>query len=1512
MSTRARKNYKKILSSCIVLSMILTGFATFLSLGPVETVKAQDPVETTPPSLRIYGEENAIYPTHSFKGQDNTYSNDFIYPDETTPFDPGVIEKDSITFNPAWIGHEYGMTSDIGEKVFLRAFYEPEYTHGIDSKMSDWYNDSIYQNTLEEVNHPYGPFDAVVLETTYMTTKPLLSGRDPIMVNEGNRIWLPYASNDPQVPGMDTAGLVYLNEILYGNSGNPARDPDYPLDQSAIAIEQEYFLHLDPQSGETDTATFLDHQITYSAWEDVPHPDEDQIDIRIRYTGNPTNSPQLEAIENEKMQTWKISEQEIEDNFFFFDRENKMFTNTPNFGEPGARWYARIMYANEDYMRVRLGRYLVEGETFYVDGLRYDIPSIYVELVNDYDCMFKYITLQTPYPKCETMWHEDDYELNVHDWSHVPSQYLYNLPSNQNLWLLPPFSDDYKMIDDIGLDRDEVDEDRCVPAAGILLDGPLNGKYEALDFYYVDEYYEERFNSTLAERLNTEGDSEFWEWYNVYTKPNRYTEFILPDAEKTNQEYYSMDPHSTDYSYADGNEYFVTTSFYGPNSEVDTDRDGCCKTYDEHEIYDRSHELTNVRTDMEQPRVAFEFDAMESKDLYVNEYNDDATVRIYGEDTSDGAFYPTHSWSGSQDDFYKDETDPFDPGVIEKDSITFNPAFLGHEYGMTGDVSEKVFLRTFYEPGYHHLSDDLMSDWYDEDYTPINNLHEVNHPYGPFDAVVQETTYMMTKGILEDRHPVTVGTGSRIWLPYTSMDNTHYGMDYGGLVWLHEIYHGETVPLDEDTDGENYLTDGAIAVEQEFILKLDPEEGETDTAKFMDHEIQFVGYENTPQPDFDNVDIKVKYLGNPSDIDYLEEIKSQIWEIREKDKNYYFDRANNKYCSDQPGSRWYIRIEYSNDDYMRVRLGRYLYAGETFYVDGVRYDIPSVYVTDDNKFKYITFQTPYPKCDTIWYQNLNLNVHDWSHVPTQYLVNLPEDQPIWVLPPFQDDHQLIDDVGLIKDKSGQGQWCIPAAGLLLDGPIENVYGAGLYGPLQYYYTEEYYEERFSTSLAERLITEESDEYWQWYNAFTKPYHYTEFYLPDQETTTDPYYYLDPWNEGYDYGMADGNEYLITSSWYAPNCEPSAMYLDQCREYDAHDIRDMMTDAPRMAFEHDGTDGIGLYINHQSSGSDPEPEDPVLSYSPGSHNFGRVCIEDEGPDSTTFEIWNSGEGTLEYTLSETCGWVTSVTPISGTSDGEYDSIVVNIDTTGLSEGSYSCDIAISSNGGSGTFTVSVQIGCTMTDTTIQITDAHISQCNYGYSDLIFDNVEDLGAVQLNLDYDEDKVQVTSILYSSEIDLIVTDLPDEGKINIVWFAMTPSSAKTFDTPTTVLTIEFEALVSPEDQAPLTLGGSIYDIDSLNIMYTPIDGVTYIDDCESDLVEADFDGSGEKNILDALYIAQQLTLPFADQEFNGCHPNVNCDVDPTHPLDANILDALYLAKHLTGAPGYDLYKYGCPQWL
>jgi len=60
---------------------------------------------------------------------------------------------------------------------------------------------------------------------------------------------------------------------------------------------------------------------------------------------------------------------------------------------------------------------------------------------------------------------------------------------------------------------------------------------------------------------------------------------------------------------------------------------------------------------------------------------------------------------------------------------------------------------------------------------------------------------------------------------------------------------------------------------------------------------------------------------------------------------------------------------------------------------------------------------------------------------------------------------------------------------------------------------------------------------------------------------------------------------------------------------------------------------------------------------------------------TFNVWNSGVGTLSYTISVDQGWL-SCSPASGTSAGEWNAITVNYSTTALFPGVYSATISIS--------------------------------------------------------------------------------------------------------------------------------------------------------------------------------------------------------------------------------------------
>ena len=1452
-----RKKYKQIMAGFVVFSMILSGFIVTTTISD-----EVQPLVLSELSLRIYGEENEVYPTHSYMNKDLTpegYVNDFIYPEEYDPFDPGIIRKDSITFNAAWLSEMYGISAqgDAGEKVFLRTFYEPGYYHGVDKKMHDW----ITQYGTGQL-YPLETFDAVVLETSYMLTKASSYGRDPTLGYPGStEFWLPYASTDPVKPGMDTAGLVEL--VRTGNNGTN------DFTDGCIAVKKQFELHANPGVGQTDTATFMDHKVIYKNFEAGDPNENDSVILNISYMGNMIGAAPLENI---KANTHEISEVDFGPNaVHFFDRENAIYPNN----RPGSRWFLWIESANSNSLTINLGRVLCAGETFYVDGMRYDMPAIYVSNMQNaqQEYGFKYITFQNPIPKCETIWYDyPNLQENVDDWTHVSSQYLANLPIGEDIWVLPPFDRSHIMVDDIGLMKESCSPNNVkVPLAGVLIEEPVG----ELLFYYTEEYFEPRFDSSLAERLETLDMEEYWQWYNVYTKPYNYTEFVLPDQEQ-NANTYNQNDAPSGYLNADGNEYLVTTSFIAQNSWMyDSSRDDTCKLYNDHEIWDRSNDIAFGFDDndyYQDPRVVFEFDAMTSEDFYVNEQANGASVRIYGEDD---AFYPTHSWAGTIDQWYPDETDAFNPGVIHKDSITFNPAWIdGELYGMQADLGEKVFLRAFYEPGYYHEEDEKMDNCYGHP----NTLE----PLEKFDAVVLETTYMMTTAMAYERDPTVVypGPNVKIWLPYASNDPVQPGMDTAGPVYL-----VETIPNGME------LTDGAIRVEKEFELHLNPGPGQSKMATFMDRDVEFVFYEPGDYHEPDKVTLKVKYKGNMIGADPLEEFKADTYELEETSSPqlYFFDRDNNMQLTDGPCYRSYIWIDKANSNSVTIRMGRILVAGETFYCDGVRYDIPAIYTTpmtrvEDTQaiasgFKYITLQTPIPKCETIWYDypDLYKNVDDWTHVPSQYLANLPIGEDVWVLPPFNMPYTMIDDIGMMKHyNSLEDCWSIPAKGLILDG---------LKGPLSFYYIEETYEPRFDTSLTERLYTEaEDNEYWQWYNVHTKPYNYTEFWLPNHELTTDIYFPADipSW---YPATNADGNEYLITSSWIAQNCEGSN--LEECKPYDVHDILNKYCnyeDAPRMAFEFDAETGTGLYINKPFEG--PQTLDPTaLGTAPAGCGTSGVTFScmgsyDNDAEGTAPEIryyrWDADNDGIWDTPGSN-GWRSTTTyGYSWTYTGYLDDY----------DGNARLQVKDNDQETSQIIMVPVTYNLNCANVILDVDTANVPEfgCNpsIGTSTVSVQDVPmpGLNSLQVWIQYDETKFDVVDVYGGLKADMTGIFVWDDTTPNILKISWTRTDTTAHYTGTfDICDIDFEAkagVTYPDPGCDLIITtNQLVDEASEEIGHTPMNGEINVIDCSNGCLVGDFhaDTTPAVNVLDLRELIM-LANNIAGYGTNGLNPDVSCN--------------------------------------
>jgi hypothetical protein len=96
--------------------------------------------------------------------------------------------------------------------------------------------------------------------------------------------------------------------------------------------------------------------------------------------------------------------------------------------------------------------------------------------------------------------------------------------------------------------------------------------------------------------------------------------------------------------------------------------------------------------------------------------------------------------------------------------------------------------------------------------------------------------------------------------------------------------------------------------------------------------------------------------------------------------------------------------------------------------------------------------------------------------------------------------------------------------------------------------------------------------------------------------------------------------------------------------------------------------------------DIRPDRPTISRSPVS--LSSSCLEGENAPQRSFEVWNSGSGTLSYSVGEQAAWL-ACSPTNGTSAGEHDTITLTFAASGLSPGTYSAVVTISAPAASNT-------------------------------------------------------------------------------------------------------------------------------------------------------------------------------------------------------------------------------------
>jgi hypothetical protein len=137
--------------------------------------------------------------------------------------------------------------------------------------------------------------------------------------------------------------------------------------------------------------------------------------------------------------------------------------------------------------------------------------------------------------------------------------------------------------------------------------------------------------------------------------------------------------------------------------------------------------------------------------------------------------------------------------------------------------------------------------------------------------------------------------------------------------------------------------------------------------------------------------------------------------------------------------------------------------------------------------------------------------------------------------------------------------------------------------------------------------------------------------------------------------------------------------------------------------------VSLTVNAPSSPPFTPPPSSAPAISLSSRSLSASCTEGSDASKQSFQVSNSGNGTLNYSISTGAAWL-FCTPTGGTSTGEQDTITVNYSTSGLAAGTYSATITVTDSGATNspqTVTVNLTVnGTTPTQVTINLwEDAH---------------------------------------------------------------------------------------------------------------------------------------------------------------------------------------------------------------
>jgi hypothetical protein len=258
-------------------------------------------------------------------------------------------------------------------------------------------------------------------------------------------------------------------------------------------------------------------------------------------------------------------------------------------------------------------------------------------------------------------------------------------------------------------------------------------------------------------------------------------------------------------------------------------------------------------------------------------------------------------------------------------------------------------------------------------------------------------------------------------------------------------------------------------------------------------------------------------------------------------------------------------------DVAYITVGRWVQEDESFFVDGLEYYVSKLGLVDDRwddwtgreDLKYITLRNPLCKDDPLVTGDETVELEDLSVIKTC----IPPMENLPFLPPFNMDHDIIDDVDIPEladldfedyedpkdydpdlDKAPDEQDLDEtdiSARVLPEVPVVE------------YYIDETKEPRFDTNLLEEKFTEPFEE-WRWINIETMPWDYTEFVLPEIPDIAEAVGFI--------------GDYILVSSWLTEDSTDIWGVPGGWKNPDPEG------EAIRMKFTYDATDGTGIYVN----------------------------------------------------------------------------------------------------------------------------------------------------------------------------------------------------------------------------------------------------------------------------------------------------------------------------------------------